>query len=115
MQRGPRGSAEPDSLRIDMHGSLRRGRKVSFTVDGSKYDGYAGETVAAALIAAGRPTLRRSDRFGAGRGLYCGIGVCNECTVGVEGRNVLACMTYVSDGTVITTVAPRGHTDLWNL
>ena len=41
----------------------------------------------------------RMTRGGAPRGLYCGMGVCFECLVIVDGvPNTRACMTWVRDG-----------------
>jgi D-hydroxyproline dehydrogenase subunit gamma len=67
-------------------------------VDGRPVPAAAGQSIAAALLAAGRPALRRSPR-GAPRGLYCGIGICQECRVEVEGRGtVRACLTPAEPG-----------------
>ena len=54
-------------------------------------------SVAAALTAAGERELRET---GAGemRGLFCGMGVCQECRVRIDGHgDVRACMTPVTD------------------
>ena len=60
-----------------------------------------GETVAAALTAAGVTALRRT-RNGEPRGVFCGMGVCHECLVTVDGRRAQrACMTKVRDGMVV--------------
>ncbi len=68
------------------------------SVDGDKLEARRGETVAAALIARGDAALRHTRR-GYGRGLYCGMGVCFECLVMVDGLpNTRACMTWVRDG-----------------
>lgn len=41
-------------------------------------------------------------------GLYCGIGVCQQCLVHVEGRGVVrACVTPYEPGMVIRTVPGR--------
>lgn len=57
-----------------------------------------GETVAAALTASGITALRRT-RNGEARGVFCGMGVCFECLVTVDGRSgQRACMTRVRDG-----------------
>ena len=57
-----------------------------------------GETVAAALAAVGITALRHA-RNGEARGLFCGMGVCFECLVTVDGRpGQRACMTKVGDG-----------------
>jgi hypothetical protein len=56
---------------------------------------YEGETVAAALTAAGILGLRRAQD-GRERGVFCGMGVCFECLVRIDGRPAQrACMTKV--------------------
>jgi NADPH-dependent 2,4-dienoyl-CoA reductase/sulfur reductase-like enzyme len=56
-----------------------------------------GSSIAAALTAAGIRVCRQS---GAGdRGLFCGMGVCGECLIEVDGNpGQLACMTHVEEG-----------------
>ncbi len=58
-----------------------------------------GVTVGAALVANGI-TSWRSTRIGERpRGLFCGIGVCFDCLVEVDGqRNERACMVRLQDG-----------------
>ena len=61
----------------------------------------AGETVAAALSAAGVTAFRETPA-GAPRGLYCGMGACFDCIVTIDGRpGQRACMTPAADGMVI--------------
>jgi aerobic-type carbon monoxide dehydrogenase small subunit (CoxS/CutS family) len=52
------------------------------------------------LWAAGIRRLRGSPG-GAPRGLFCGMGVCQECVVEVEGATLPACQTRVADGMVV--------------
>jgi NADH dehydrogenase/NADH:ubiquinone oxidoreductase subunit G len=79
---------------------------VVFTVDGDEMSAPARQSIAAALLAAGRPVLRHGPAGGP-RGLYCGIGACFECRVHVEGRGaVLGCVTPVEAGMRITTGRP---------
>jgi predicted molibdopterin-dependent oxidoreductase YjgC len=78
---------------------------IELTVDGRTLRAPAGQSLAAALLAGGTATLRESPS-GTPRGLYCGIGVCQECRVQVDGAVVRACMTAVSAGMRVTT----GHT-----
>jgi predicted molibdopterin-dependent oxidoreductase YjgC len=76
---------------------------IELIVDGAALQAPAGQSIAAALLAAGRPTLRTSPS-GAPRGLYCGIGVCQECRVHVAGRGIVrACLTPVGAGMQVTT------------
>ncbi len=96
--------------RIDRNSNLLpaavRGRQVHLQVDGRPVAAFEGESVAAALLAAGVRTLRHSPKRHKPRGLYCGIGLCYECLVTVDGRAaVRACQTAVADGMVIETGA----------
>jgi predicted molibdopterin-dependent oxidoreductase YjgC len=71
---------------------------VTITVDGEPIIAHLGESVAAALLADGTATLR-TTRAGAERGLYCGMGVCFECLVMIDGApNTRACMSWVREG-----------------
>lgn len=66
---------------------------VVFQFDGSPIAAQPGQTIAAALTAVGRRILRTAQD-GTGRGIYCGMGVCHECLVTIDGLpNVRACMT----------------------
>ena len=82
---------------------VERGPRVTFTFDGVGMEAYAGETVAAALAAAGRLRIRRSTRLGAPRGIYCNMGTCYECLVILDGRAVRCCMLQVTDGMELTS------------
>ena len=87
--------------------NVERGPRVTMTVDGQPFTAYQGETLAAALLAAGRRTFRHTEPGGHPRGVFCGIGVCFDCVVMVDGRRLRACMTPVRDGMqVSTTGAP---------
>jgi aerobic-type carbon monoxide dehydrogenase small subunit (CoxS/CutS family) len=76
--------------------------RVELTVDGRPLHAPEGQSLAAALLAAGRPVLRESPG-GSPRGLYCGIGVCQECRVIVDGGAVRACVTPITAGMRVTT------------
>jgi predicted molibdopterin-dependent oxidoreductase YjgC len=92
--------------RSDRHlPSLQRGATVELTVDGRRVRTHRGETVAAVLLAEGIRVFSH-DTDGRPHGLYCGIGLCYECSVTVDGaRNTRACVTAVADGMVIETGA----------
>ena len=80
---------------------------VTVTVDGDPVQAYPGETVATVLLAAGRRTFRHTDQLHAPRGLFCGMGVCFDCLVTIDGQaNVRACMTPVQAGMVVETGGP---------
>jgi predicted molibdopterin-dependent oxidoreductase YjgC len=64
----------------------------------------AGITVAAAIAQAGIVATRRSCT-GAPRSACCGMGVCFECRVRVDGVERLGCLTLVAEGMEIRTDA----------
>ena len=66
---------------------------VPFNFEGEQLLGVEGDTVASAMVRNAHLICRRNDQ-GEGRGIFCGMGVCNECAVEVDGRpGVLSCMT----------------------
>ena len=90
------------SARVDL--GIKRGTEINITVDGESIAAFEGETVAAALIGAGRRTFRYSAKRNEPRSLYCGIGVCQECRMIIDGNiNVRACMTEVRSGMIVKT------------
>ncbi len=59
----------------------------------------AGETVAAALLAAGVASFRDEPVRGAPRAPYCMMGICFECLVEIDGnQNRQACLTDARAG-----------------
>ncbi|MDN7183484.1 FAD-dependent oxidoreductase [Caballeronia sp. SEWSISQ10-4 2] len=85
-------------MRLESSAIVPAERTVSFDYDGERVSALEGETIAAALAAAGRDIYRHT-RAGNRRGLYCGMGSCFECLVSVDGRQgQRACMTKVADG-----------------
>src|SRR5882672_6189859 len=69
---------------------------VRIRFDGTEIEALPGETIAAALAAADIVAVRRA-RSDAPRGPYCGMGVCFDCLVTVDGRpNQRACLTKVA-------------------
>ena len=78
------------------------GRSVTLTVDGREVDAVAGESVLAALWANGIRALHHTALAGEPRGPFCGIGICFDCLVTVNGeRSVRACMTAVEPGMAV--------------
>jgi sarcosine oxidase subunit alpha len=83
---------------------VQRGQPVKINVDGKSIDAYEGETIAAALLAAGIPIFHLSQKHKEPRSLYCGMGVCYECLVTVDGVHAIrACMTQVVEGMQVET------------
>ena len=81
-----------------------RDRPLHILFNGSRVQAFEGQTIGAALWGAGHRQLRRTSRRNEPRGLFCGMGVCFDCLVRVDGRdNVQACLTPVRDGMVVQT------------
>jgi predicted molibdopterin-dependent oxidoreductase YjgC len=75
-----------------------RKESVTLLVNGKKLTAYKGETVLSALIASGVKTLRKSSVVAENRGALCGMGVCFECLITINGiPNCRACMVEVQD------------------
>jgi predicted molibdopterin-dependent oxidoreductase YjgC len=92
-----------NALRIKNHS---RGTQVTIRVNGRPVAAHCGETLFAALLAAGIRTLRHSikDSTKTARGAFCGMGVCQECRVTVDGMpDRRACMTAVREGMEVFT------------
>lgn len=75
-----------------------RGTRVEFTFNAQVVQAYAGESLAAALFAAGIHALRTSPRKNEPRGMFCLMGSCQECAVWINGRRSLACQEAVAAG-----------------
>ncbi len=76
---------------------------VTFTVDGRAVTAAAGCSVAAAMMNAGIRRFRRSVG-GEPRGPLCGMGVCYECRVTVDGRpHQKGCQVAVAAGMAVVT------------
>jgi len=93
--------------RVGTSPEVERLQAVSIMLDGVPLPAYPGETVAGALLASGRRAWRHTGH-GQPRGLFCGIGLCFDCLVTVNGTpNVRACLTPVAAGMVVETGTKR--------
>ena len=75
---------------------------VEVQVDGTRVRIPVGSSVAAAL-ALHPPGRTRLSVSGQWRAPLCGMGVCHECRVLINGRERLACQTVCEDGMLIAT------------
>jgi predicted molibdopterin-dependent oxidoreductase YjgC len=82
--------------RID--GAVRRGPPVTIFVDDRPLQCFMGESVAAALLAAGADAFRRSVARDEPRGPFCLMGVCQECALRIDGRVEASCRVPVGEG-----------------
>ncbi|MFS0732034.1 (2Fe-2S)-binding protein [Microbacterium sp. 1P10UB] len=88
------------SGRVPGHG-LERGPRVGIVLDGRPALAYEGESVAAAVMADRDLALRETERR-APRGYYCGMGVCFDCVMVVDGvPNTRTCVTWVREGMTV--------------
>ena len=75
---------------------------MSITVDGVSATGVAGQSIAGVILASGTLGFRRTALHGKPRGVFCGIGICYECLVEVNGqRDVRACQRRAADNDVV--------------
>ncbi len=75
---------------------------ITFTFEGETVTAAPGSSLAAALTRAGHRGFRETDSGGT-RGVFCGMGVCQDCLVAVDGRpGRRACMTEAKHGMAVT-------------
>jgi D-hydroxyproline dehydrogenase subunit gamma len=80
---------------------------VTLVFDGRTVSTPSGVTVAAALANVGMYAIR-SSVTGLPRGVLCGMGVCQECRMTIDGvHNRRACAVVVREGMVIDSDLPR--------
>lgn len=99
------------NLRIINHPILEfpKQEMVQFTFNGSPVQGVAGESIAAALHAAGIKMLRHSSRQHRPRGLFCAIGNCSSCLMTVDGvPNVRVCVEPLRAGMTVEVQQGKG-------
>jgi len=95
------------------HKTIRpTGAAINIRFDGQVIPALAGETVAAALSAAGIVAFRQTPG-GAPRGLHCGMGACFDCVVTIDGRTgQRACLAKVADGIQVSSAMPAAPVPL---
>jgi len=75
---------------------------VTITFAGRTLQARDGQSVAAALTAAGVRSWRTTRRGARPRGLFCGIGACFDCLLTIDGRPAQrACLAPVRDGMIL--------------
>jgi predicted molibdopterin-dependent oxidoreductase YjgC len=72
-------------------------------------EAYSGETIAAALHAAGIRELAKSQNLHRPRGFFCAIGNCSSCLMVVDGQpNIRVCVTKIRPGMKVETQHGKG-------
>lgn len=85
---------------------------LSITVDGEVITGLQGQSVAGVIMANDRLGFRQTAKHDRPRGVFCGIGVCFDCLVEVNGlRDVRACQRKARDGDIVITQGNSGPED----
>ena len=83
---------------------------TQFTFDGRLIPYRDGQTVGGALVGHGILSWRHTRREGRPRGLFCGIGICFDCLVVVDGiPNQRACLVAARPGLTVTTQEGSGR------
>lgn len=81
-----------------------------FEHDGSTVPFRDGQSVGAALVAHGVTAWRTTRVSGRPRGLFCGIGICFDCLVTVDGApNQRACLVRAREGMRVTSQEGTGY------
>src|ERR1035438_1378772 len=72
---------------------------ITISVDGVDVDGLLGQTLAGVMLGSDIMAWRNTSFADQPRGLFCGIGICFECLVVVNGqRDVRACQRRATSG-----------------
>jgi hypothetical protein len=96
--------------RLERTGNDSR-QRVQFTFDGTPMQGFVGEPVAVALLAAAVRVFRTMPESGERRGGYCFMGRCADCLMVIDGQSgVRACITPVREGMEVSTQIGVGET-----
>lgn len=74
--------------------------RIQLTLNGNVIEAVNGDSIAAAMVSAGERRFRES-KSEQPRGLFCGMGVCGECQVMVDGVSRRACLEKARDGQVV--------------
>jgi sarcosine oxidase subunit alpha len=79
-------------------------KEVTFSWNGKKLIGYAGEMISSALFANGIHIFGHHPKDNSPQGIFCANGQCSQCMVIVDGMPVKACMTPLAEAMIIQSV-----------
>ncbi|MBZ9938851.1 FAD-dependent oxidoreductase [Mesorhizobium sp. BR1-1-16] len=96
-----------ERLRLHGGGVEPSGAAIAFSFEGETIAARAGESLAASLAAAGHLGLRQAGPD-TRRGIFCGMGACQECLVEIDGRGgQRACMVKAEPGMTVRRNDPQ--------
>lgn len=74
-------------------------KRINFTFNGEIITCDEGQSIAAAMISRGETVLRKTRIHGDERSIFCGIGICFDCVVTVNGViNQRSCLIEALEG-----------------
>lgn len=80
--------------------------KITFAFNGQEFSCESGQSIAAALIAANNRELRTTRFENQPRSIFCGIGICYDCVVVIDGvANQRSCLVIAKPGMNIESSA----------
>ena len=83
---------------------------IEFTLNGETVECPAGCSLAGALFLLGRRAMRFTARDGTARSWFCGMGICYDCLMRVDGQSdVRACQTIVRPGMAVEVQRGEGR------
>ena len=95
-----------DKRRIQKHPILDipKRKRSPFTWNGQALEGYEGEMIASALIAADIHVFGHHPKDHSPQGMFCANGQCSQCMVIADGLPVKACMTPLRPNMTVTSL-----------
>ena len=102
--------------RVAQGGEIDRGRPIAFSFDGRAYSGFAGDTVASALLANGVRIVGRSFKYHRPRGIFsAGVEEPNAILDLVQGErrdpNARATLEPLVEGMALRSIHAKGTAD----
>ncbi len=91
------------------HIDTNSGAELRFVFDGQQISARDGDTVAAALLAAGVVVFRQTPNKSVDRGPFCLMGACYDCLVMIDDQMVQACQTQVQQGMKVASPSAVGR------
>ena len=96
-----------------MNNSITGSKTVTLTIEGKEIAAFQGDTVAAAMLAAGFVSTRTTPVSEQRRAPYCMMGICFDCLVEINSiPNQRACQVLVQEGMRVNIQEKEGSLEL---